>query len=124
MELEQRTKAIMPGANKKKKEETAEEQYEYVFDDSQYVDFEVDDINKEAKDEGEQKKLLERIEEEKQRIQTIDDTRKSLPVYQHREQLLDAIKDNQVLIVVGETGSGKTTQLPQYLHEAGYTKMD
>lgn len=121
-ELEQRTKAIMPGANKKKKEETAEEQYEYVFDDSQYVDFEVDDINKEAKDEGEQKKLLERIEEEKQRIQTIDDTRKSLPVYQHREQLLDAIKDNQVLIVVGETGSGKTTQLPQYLHEAGYTK--
>jgi HrpA-like RNA helicase len=28
----------------------------------------------------------------------------------------------QILIVVGETGSGKTTQLPQYLHEAGYTK--
>lgn len=28
----------------------------------------------------------------------------------------------QVLIIEGETGSGKTTQLPQYLHEAGYTK--
>lgn len=29
----------------------------------------------------------------------------------------------QVLIVVGETGSGKTTQIPQYLHEVGYTKL-
>lgn len=29
---------------------------------------------------------------------------------------------DQVLIIVGDTGSGKTTQIPQYLHEAGYTK--
>ena len=29
---------------------------------------------------------------------------------------------HQVLIVEGETGSGKTTQIPQYLHEAGYTR--
>ena len=29
--------------------------------------------------------------------------------------------DNQVLIVIGETGSGKTTQITQYLAEAGYT---
>ncbi len=43
-------------------------------------------------------------------------------MYTYREQLLDAIEKHQVLIVVAETGSGKTTQLPQYLHEAGYTK--
>lgn len=52
---------------------------------------------------------------------TIEETRKSLPIFAFREQLLDAIKQHQVLIVVAETGSGKTTQLPQYLHEAGYT---
>ena len=54
--------------------------------------------------------------------QTMDQTRKSLPIYTFREQLLEAIAAHQVLIVVAETGSGKTTQLPQYLHEAGYTK--
>ena len=52
---------------------------------------------------------------------TIEETRKSLPIYTYKEQLIAAIKDHQVLIVVAETGSGKTTQLPQYLHEAGYT---
>ncbi|KAI3750088.1 hypothetical protein L2E82_20713 [Cichorium intybus] len=48
--------------------------------------------------------------------------RKTLPVYPYRESLLKAIEDHQVLVIVGETGSGKTTQIPQYLHEAGYTK--
>jgi len=37
-----------------------------------------------------------------------------------REELLRVIRDNQVTIVVGETGSGKTTQLTQFLLEDGY----
>jgi len=49
--------------------------------------------------------------------------RVSLPVYQYKAPFLEAVRDYQVLIVVGETGSGKTTQLPQYLHEVGYTKI-
>jgi pre-mRNA-splicing factor ATP-dependent RNA helicase DHX16 len=50
----------------------------------------------------------------------LDDVRRQLPIYQYRQQLLDAIEQHQVLVVVGETGSGKTTQIPQYLYEAGY----
>ncbi|CAN8102759.1 unnamed protein product [Discula destructiva] len=51
---------------------------------------------------------------------TIKQQRESLPVYTFRNQLISAIKDNQIMIVVGETGSGKTTQLTQYLAESGF----
>lgn len=49
--------------------------------------------------------------------------RRKLPVYAYRDEFLAAVQDNKVLIVVGETGSGKTTQIPQYLHEAGWSKL-
>ena len=42
-----------------------------------------------------------------------------LPVSARREDLLDAIRDHQVVIVAGETGSGKTTQLPKICLELG-----
>ena len=45
--------------------------------------------------------------------------RRRLPIYAHRTQLLYLIEAHATTVVVGETGSGKTTQLPQYLHEAG-----
>ncbi|KAF8738666.1 hypothetical protein AX14_010761 [Amanita brunnescens Koide BX004] len=51
---------------------------------------------------------------------SIQDQRKALPIYKLRDPLLQAIGDHQVLIVVGDTGSGKTTQMVQYLAEAGY----
>ena len=51
---------------------------------------------------------------------SIKEQRESLPVYKFRDKFLEAIKVNQLLVVVGETGSGKTTQLTQYLAEAGF----
>lgn len=45
-----------------------------------------------------------------------------LPVYQHRKEILDALEKHQVIVVESPTGSGKTTQMPIILHEAGYTK--
>ncbi|KAF9386920.1 DEAH-box ATP-dependent RNA helicase prp22 [Podila verticillata] len=41
----------------------------------------------------------------------------ALPIYDHRDGLMDAIRDNGILVVIGETGSGKTTQLPRYAIE-------
>ncbi|XP_055387520.1 ATP-dependent RNA helicase DHX8 [Condylostylus longicornis] len=47
--------------------------------------------------------------------------RQSLPIYKLRDDLIKAVSDNQILIVIGETGSGKTTQITQYLAECGFT---
>nr|ODN76422.1 ATP-dependent RNA helicase DHX8/PRP22 [Cryptococcus depauperatus CBS 7841] len=51
---------------------------------------------------------------------SIQEQRKSLPIYKLRDQLVAAIRDNQILVVVGDTGSGKTTQMAQYLAEEGF----
>jgi pre-mRNA-splicing factor ATP-dependent RNA helicase DHX16 len=51
--------------------------------------------------------------------QKLADVRKTLPVFAYREEIIAAVQEHQVLIIVGETGSGKTTQVPQYLYEAG-----
>nr|GLL36796.1 probable pre-mRNA-splicing factor ATP-dependent RNA helicase DEAH5 [Ipomoea trifida] len=52
---------------------------------------------------------------------SIQEQRQSLPIYKLKKELVQAVHDNQVLVVIGETGSGKTTQVTQYLAEAGYT---
>jgi ATP-dependent helicase HrpA len=47
---------------------------------------------------------------------------RELPVYQQKGRILEALKDHQVIVVESPTGSGKTTQLPIILHEAGYSR--
>ena len=56
------------------------------------------------------------------KYQSIQNQRRTLPVFVVREQLLSVIRENSVVIIVGETGSGKTTQLTQYLHEEGFSR--
>ncbi len=53
---------------------------------------------------------------------TMMEQRIRLPIYASKRQILYLIENTQVTVVVGATGSGKTTQIPQYLHEVGYTK--
>ena len=47
---------------------------------------------------------------------------KKLPVYEQKEKILECLKNNQVIVVQSPTGSGKTTQIPVILHEAGYSE--
>ncbi|ESK97822.1 deah (asp-glu-ala-his) box polypeptide 35 [Moniliophthora roreri MCA 2997] len=51
---------------------------------------------------------------------SIQGQRERLPIFKHREKLLYCVEKYGVMIVVGQTGCGKTTQLPQYLMEAGW----
>jgi len=43
--------------------------------------------------------------------------RQRLPVYQHRDDIVDAFRRHNVFIVAGETGSGKSTQVPRFILE-------
>ncbi|WJX56320.1 RNA helicase [Trifolium repens] len=53
-----------------------------------------------------------------QRYYDILDKRKTLPVWHQKDDFLQVLKDNQTLILIGETGIGKTTQIPQFVLEA------
>lgn len=114
-ELDQLKKAqTIVSVNPGKIQLSDQTEYEFVFDESQFVDF--------SESEPTAQETEESIDVPRPVSHEIQEVRKSLPVFQLRESFLRSISQNQVLIVVGETGSGKTTQLPQYLYEEGYTK--
>ena len=50
----------------------------------------------------------------------IKEQRKGLPIFKLKDKLEREVRNNQIMIVVGETGSGKTTQMPQHLAESGF----
>jgi len=54
------------------------------------------------------------------RSQSIDKQRSRLPIYQNRNHILYLLERHQIIILIGETGSGKSTQVPQYLLESGW----
>ncbi|KAK2715119.1 pre-mRNA-splicing factor ATP-dependent RNA helicase DHX16-like [Artemia franciscana] len=93
-----------------------EQDYEYVLDDT--IDF-VQMLKLPGTKEIEEAPKISEAEIKKISLQ---ETRRSLPIFPFREDLLKAIEDHQILIIEGETGSGKTTQIPQYLYEHGFTK--
>jgi pre-mRNA-splicing factor ATP-dependent RNA helicase DHX16 len=104
-----------PGVkNKQPKEEPS---FDYVFEEDQRIKFvktQIADLKREPQDKPPS------ISEAEKKAMTMKEIRASLPIYAYRDQFIEAIKQYQTLIIVGETGSGKTTQLPQYLYEAGF----
>ncbi|WVZ95241.1 hypothetical protein U9M48_041032 [Paspalum notatum var. saurae] len=91
--------------------------YQYVFEDS--IEFVKSSViqGTQPEDDSDQ----EDIDAKDILKRELQDERKTLPIYKFRDELLKAVEEYQVIVIVGETGSGKTTQIPQYLHEAGYT---
>ncbi|CAK9436422.1 uncharacterized protein LODBEIA_P09800 [Lodderomyces beijingensis] len=87
------------GSNAELKEEEKEEEEEEISNDAVVEDDE------------------ETVDNQKATI--IKEQRQSLPAYAAKDDVVDFIRDNQVTIIIGETGSGKTTQLAQYLLDAG-----
>uniref|UniRef100_K7FZK1 Activating signal cointegrator 1 complex subunit 3 n=1 Tax=Pelodiscus sinensis TaxID=13735 RepID=K7FZK1_PELSI len=91
--------------------------YEYVLEEDEMIQFiSAVQIQGTAQDKGPQAWIQPQGSEEEGEV------RRSLPVYPFRQDLLVAIAEHQILIIEGETGSGKTTQIPQYLYEEGYTE--
>ncbi|KAI0601342.1 P-loop containing nucleoside triphosphate hydrolase protein [Biscogniauxia sp. FL1348] len=98
--------------------------YAPVLDPEQYIQWNLGStLAGEGKQLTQEQRFLEaQIEAAEKKALSIQETRKSLPIYKYRDEFIAAMEQYQILVLVGETGSGKTTQLPQYLHEAGYTK--
>ncbi|KAH7392957.1 DEAH-box RNA helicase-like protein [Pyrenochaeta sp. MPI-SDFR-AT-0127] len=58
------------------------------------------------------------------RAADIQESRLQLPIVAEEQKIMEAIHNNDVVVVWGATGSGKTTQVPQFLFEAGYGAAD
>ncbi|KAK7086027.1 ATP-dependent RNA helicase dhx37 [Halocaridina rubra] len=56
------------------------------------------------------------------RSEAIQKARLKLPILSEEQAIMEAINENSVIVIVGTTGSGKTTQVPQFLYEAGYAR--
>lgn len=50
----------------------------------------------------------------------VENNRKDLPIVMMEQEIMEAINDHSAIIICGETGCGKTTQVPQFLYEAGF----
>lgn len=50
-------------------------------------------------------------------LELLQEQRQQLPTFEYKQELIDAIREYSILVIIGETGSGKTTQIPQYILE-------
>jgi pre-mRNA-splicing factor ATP-dependent RNA helicase DHX16 len=89
------------------------EDYEFVFDTSNEVKFAANITQIDPQKQALQAQLLAA----EQKVRSIEETRKGLPVYKYKDEIIDAVNNHKVVVLVSATGSGKTTQIPQFLIE-------
>lgn len=53
---------------------------------------------------------------------SFQEARLRLPILAEEQVIMEAVRENECVVLCGETGSGKTTQVPQFLYEAGYAR--
>ncbi|XP_034963144.2 pre-mRNA-splicing factor ATP-dependent RNA helicase DHX16 isoform X2 [Zootoca vivipara] len=95
--------------------------YEYVLEEDEMIQF-VNAVQMRGTNQGKSVEENPELSEAERKKLSIQEVRRSLPIFPYRADLLAAIAEHQTLIIEGETGSGKTTQIPQYLFEEGYTE--
>ncbi|XP_045216497.2 probable ATP-dependent RNA helicase DHX34 [Mercenaria mercenaria] len=57
------------------------------------------------------------------KLKKVKTDQENLPIFQYKSDIVQLVRDNQVVIVAGDTGCGKSTQVPQYLLQAGFEKI-
>lgn len=57
------------------------------------------------------------------KLKKLRESQANLPVAKHRDEIIEAVNNERVVIIAGDTGCGKSTQVPQYLYSAGYKKI-
>ncbi|TRY60549.1 hypothetical protein DNTS_026966 [Danionella cerebrum] len=100
--------------------------------DSEDLQVLIEEKVEERKEHVEEEKKSENVEMQKKdeckpavfipvdRLPEIQAVRLQLPVLAEEQMIMEAVRENECVVLCGETGSGKTTQVPQFLYEAGY----
>jgi pre-mRNA-splicing factor ATP-dependent RNA helicase DHX16 len=115
-ENEQTSKAR---AQIKRPDRVQEADYEFVFDTATSIDFIADASSRIDPDKAQLQQMLDAAETQ---ANTIAQQRAALPIAKFKDEIIAAVTEFPVTIVTAETGSGKTTQLTQYLNDGGFTK--
>lgn len=91
------------------------------LDDKKLADLSDEQLSENSLWLGLQKKISQSLEQARARTNSVPEIEydKNLPVASKKDELVELIKNNQVVVISGETGSGKTTQIPKICLEAG-----